>query len=152
MKTIREFADEIGVSRQAVYKKIKEVGLDGKLTKSDNRLTISLQQENLLKSAFNIQTEDDYVNQVDSSVNQSDNQFTDVLLEQLRTKDEQIRILQKALSDAQKNLDQEQTLHLSTQKKLNQFLMIEEKKEEPKEKENIEVEQSQTKSFWKFWK
>jgi hypothetical protein len=56
MKTIKQIADEIGVSKQAVYKKIKKeplsTDLPGLSTKTDNGLLIGLQGETLIKSVF----------------------------------------------------------------------------------------------------
>lgn len=146
MKSIREFADEIGVSRQSVYKKIKELGLSTMLTKVDNRLTLSLQQEQLLVSAYKLVLEDEVVNQYDNTVNHVDSKLTDYLLDQIKIKDEQISQLQRLL-------DQEQQLHQSTHKKLDNYLMIEANLERniERKKESTPEEKSLRKPFWKFW-
>lgn len=56
MKTIRQIADEMGVSKQAVFKKIKReplsTGLRGLTSTVDGRLMVSVDGENLIKSAF----------------------------------------------------------------------------------------------------
>lgn len=56
MKTIREIADEIGVSKQAVFKKIKReplsTSLQGLTSTVDGRLTVSVDGEKLIKQAF----------------------------------------------------------------------------------------------------
>ena len=56
MKTIREIADEIGVSKQAVFKKIKReplsTSLRGLTSTVDGRLMVSVDGETLVKSAF----------------------------------------------------------------------------------------------------
>ena len=56
MKTIREIADEIGVSKQAVFKKIKReplsTSLRGLTSTVDGRLTVSVDGEKLIKQAF----------------------------------------------------------------------------------------------------
>jgi hypothetical protein len=56
MKTIRQIADEIGVSKQAVFKKIKReplsTSLQGLTATVDGRLTVSVDGEKLIKQAF----------------------------------------------------------------------------------------------------
>ena len=56
MKTIRQIADEIGVSKQAVFKKIKReplsTSLQGLMETVDGRLTVSVDGEKLIKQAF----------------------------------------------------------------------------------------------------
>ena len=60
MKTIREIADEIGVSKQAVFKKIKReplsTSLRGLTSTVDGRLTVSVDGEKLIKQAFSAGT------------------------------------------------------------------------------------------------
>jgi len=57
MKTIAELAGEIGVSKQAVYDKIKKEPLSSALinltVKIDGTLNYDIDGENLIKSAFN---------------------------------------------------------------------------------------------------
>ncbi len=57
MKTIRQIADEIGVSKQAVFKKIKQEPLSTSLqrfisTAVDGRLMVEVDGEKLIKQAF----------------------------------------------------------------------------------------------------
>ena len=56
MKTIRQIADELGVSKQAVFKKIKNeplsTSLQGLMGMVDGRLTVSVDGEKLIKQAF----------------------------------------------------------------------------------------------------
>lgn len=51
-KTIKQLADEIGVSKQAIFKKIDNLGLRSELTKINNQFTVNKKQENLIKKAF----------------------------------------------------------------------------------------------------
>jgi len=57
MKTIKQIADDIGVSKQAIYDKIKKEPLSSSLKeftlKLDNTLHYKLDGINLIKSAFN---------------------------------------------------------------------------------------------------
>jgi len=56
MKTIRQIADEIGVSKQAVFKKIKReplsTSLQGLTAMVDGRLMVEVDGEKLIKQAF----------------------------------------------------------------------------------------------------
>ena len=56
MKTIRQIADEIGVSKQAVFKKIKReplsTSLQGLTATVDGRLMVEVDGEKLIKHAF----------------------------------------------------------------------------------------------------
>lgn len=55
-KTIKQIAEEIGVSKQAVFKKIKRqplsTSLQGLTSTVDGRLTVSVDGERLIKQAF----------------------------------------------------------------------------------------------------
>lgn len=126
MKTIKQIADELGVSKTAVRKKIENLGLRSGLQKNGNQFAIDENQERLIKSAFseseaetNSQTETETVSTLVS-----------MLQRELDAKNEQIAHLQKLL-------DQEQQLRMVTEQKL---LQIEDKQEE------------QPKKRWKFWK
>lgn len=52
MKTVKELADELGVSKTAVMKKIDNLGLREKLAKNGNRLAIREPEEKLIIEAF----------------------------------------------------------------------------------------------------
>lgn len=52
MKTIKQIADEIGVSKQAVRNQIANLGLQSKLQVNGNTFAIDFAQENLIKQAF----------------------------------------------------------------------------------------------------
>lgn len=55
-KTIKEIAEEIGVSKQAIFKKMKReplsTSLQGLTSTVDGRLTVSVDGEKLIKQAF----------------------------------------------------------------------------------------------------
>ena len=80
IKTIREIADEIGVSKQAVFKKINRPPLSTELmgltSTVDGRLMVSVDGEKLIKQAFGVRDEEcgrqsstDIVNHQSSTVN-----------------------------------------------------------------------------------
>ena len=52
MKTIKQIADELGVSKTAVRKKIENLGLRSSLRKNGNQFLIDEVQESLIKQGF----------------------------------------------------------------------------------------------------
>ena len=51
-KTIKQIADELGVSKTAVRKKIENLGLQSSLRKNGNQFAIEKEQEEIIKSTF----------------------------------------------------------------------------------------------------
>lgn len=145
MKTVRQLADEIGVSKQAVWKKIKKEPLSTDLqeftTTSGRTVYVNEQGEMLVKTAFmqifDVQTVDE-VDAVDvNQDNQNDNERQRVddmflllqgelesknrLIEsqsrQLENKDKQIGELTAALENTTASLHAAQALHAGTMHK-----------------------------------
>lgn len=130
--TLREIADEIGVSKQAVFKKIKReplsTSLQGLTSTVDGRLTVSVDGEKLIKQAFSAGTPSTNHQPVDGVVDgQVDGiiavlQATiDTLQGQLEVKDRQIEQqtqtitrLSDALVAAQQTAAAAQALHAGT--------------------------------------
>lgn len=123
-KTIKEIADELGVSKTAVSKQIANLGLRSSLRKNGNQFAIENQQEKLIKMAFrkNKQRERTGENLVSDEQSQTKSQTTnanqsqtenhevcdlvcvlqttvDTLQEQLSVKDQQIRELNARLAE-----------------------------------------------------
>ena len=123
-KTIKEIADELGVSKTAVSKQIANLGLRSSLRKNGNQFAIENQQEKLIKMAFrkNKQRERVGENLVSDEQSQTKSQTTnanqsqtenhevcdlvcvlqttvDTLQEQLSVKDQQIRELNARLAE-----------------------------------------------------
>lgn len=133
-KTIKEIADELGVSKTAVSKQIANLGLRSSLRKNGNQFAIENQQEKLIKMAFqkNRQQERVAENAVSDEQSQTENhevcdlvcvlQTTiDTLQAQLAVKDEQIQELHARLAEcsaallaAQETARAAQTLHAGT--------------------------------------
>ena len=63
MKTIRQIADEIGVSKTAVNKQIANLGLRSGLRKNGNQFAIDEHQEALIKEAFSEKSQTEIENQ-----------------------------------------------------------------------------------------
>lgn len=132
MKTIKQIADELGVSKTAVRKKIENLGLRSGLQKNGNQFAIDENQEKLIKTAFS-GSESETRTQTDSQTEtETVSALVSMLQRELDAKNEQIAHLQKLL-------DQEQQLRMVTEQKL---LQIEDKQEQ----------EEQPKKRWKFWK
>lgn len=143
MKTIRQIAEELGVSKQAVFKKMKReplsTGLRGLTSTVDGRLMVSVDGENLIKSAFlplEPSTDrqpvdglvDSLVDAPSTMVDGSVDGLIDVLQstidtlqgqlevkdKQLEAKDRQIEQLTSALVAAQQTAAAAQALHAGT--------------------------------------
>jgi predicted ArsR family transcriptional regulator len=132
MKTIKQIADELGVSKTAVRKKIENLGLRSGLQKNGNQFAIDENQEKLIKSAFSeskVETKTETNSQTETETVST---LVSMLQRELDAKNEQIAHLQKLL-------DQEQQLRMVTEQKL---LQIEDK----------QVQEEQPKKRWRFWK
>lgn len=150
MKTIKQIADELGVSKTAVRKKIENLGLQSGLQKNGNQFAITEEQENLIKSAFlgkedvetetKSQTETETKSQTETKTkSQTETETVSALVSmlqrELEIKNEQIRELNARLAESQKLLDQQQHLNaVSVSQNQNKVLELEAKTEEPKER------------------
>ena len=130
MKTIKQIADELGVSKTAVRKKIENLGLRSGLQKNGNQFAIDENQERLIKSAFSESEAETRTETNSQTETETVSTLVSMLQRELDAKNEQIAHLQKLL-------DQEQQLRMVTEQKL---LQIEDKQEE------------QPKKRWKFWR
>lgn len=132
MKTIKQIADELGVSKTAVRKKIENLGLRSSLQKNGNQFAIDENQERLIKSAFSESEAETRTETNSQTETETVSTLVSMLQRELDAKNEQIAHLQKLL-------DQEQQLRMVTEQKL---LQIEDKQEQ----------EEQPKKRWKFWK
>lgn len=131
MKTIKQIADELGVSKTAVRKKIENLGLRSGLQKNGNQFAIDENQEKLIKSAFSESEAETETETSSRTKTETVSTLVSMLQKELDAKNEQIAHLQKLL-------DQEQQLRMVTEQKL---LLIEEKQEQ----------EEPPKKWWKFW-
>ena len=104
MKSIKQIAEEIGVSKTAVNKKIDQLKIRNRLSKIGNKWLIDETIENTIKNAFIDNTKTETNSETVSDI-------VSVLKEQLLIKDKQIEQLQTLL-------DQEQKLRMVTEQKL----------------------------------
>ena len=135
MKTIRQIADEIGVSKTAVNKQIANLGLRSGLRKNGNQFAIDEHQEALIKQAFSEKSQTEIENQSQTKTQtktQTENHEVgdlvcvlratiDTLQGQLEVKDRQIEQQAKtitrltdALTAAQQTVQAAQALHAGT--------------------------------------
>lgn len=146
MKTIRQIADEIGVSKTAVNKQIANLGLRSGLRKNGNQFAIDEHQEALIKQAFSekSQTENHEVSDLVCVLQAT----IDTLQGQLEVKDRQIEQqaqtitrLTDALAAAQQTAVAAQALHAGT---IQQQLVAGEGEELQQERETVP-----RRSWWK---
>lgn len=135
-KTIKEIAEELGVSKQAVFKKIKKEPLSTSLQQFistvDGVVYISVDGAKLVAEAFNKDSPSTVVDNQPSTNHQlvydqliatlQENQ--ELLRKEIEEKNKQIQQLQKLLEQQQLLLDQQQHLNLLDK---NKILQIEEK-------------------------
>ena len=131
MKTIRQIADEIGVSKTAVNKQIANLGLRSGLRKNGNQFAIDEHQEALIKQAFSEKSQTEIENQTQTKSQTENHEVSDLvcvlqatidtLQGQLEVKDRQIEQqaqtitrLTDALAAAQQTAAVAQALHAGT--------------------------------------
>lgn len=132
MKTIKELAEEIGVSKVAVIKKVERLNIKNKLVHDGNRLLVPEELEKTIKIAFNKYDTD---NPKKTDDKQTDN-ITETLITMLKTELEEKN---KQIERLQSIITQEQTLRMISEQKV---IALEQKEKE--ENENQEVKQG----FW----
>lgn len=131
MKTIRQIADEIGVSKTAVNKQIANLGLRSGLRKNGNQFAIDEHQETLIKQAFSEKSQTEIENQSQTKTQTENHEVGDLvcvlqatidtLQGQLEVKDRQIAKLTEALVAAQQTAAAAQALHAGTMKQGKQI-------------------------------
>ena len=151
MKTIRQIADEIGVSKTAVNKQIANLGLRSGLRKNGNQFAIDEHQEALIKQAFSEKSQTEIENQSQTKTQTENHEVGDLvcvlqatidtLQGQLEVKDRQIAKLTEALVAAQQTAAAAQALHAGT---IQQQLVAGEGEELQQERETVP-----RRSWWK---
>ena len=157
-KTIKEIADELGVSKTAVRKKIANLGLQSGLRKNGNQFAIDEHQEALIKQAFSEKSQTEIENQSQTKTQTENHEVGDLvcvlqatidtLQGQLEVKDRQIEQqaqtitrLTDALAAAQQTAVAAQALHAGT---IQQQLVAGEGEELQQERETVP-----RRSWWK---
>ena len=126
-KTIKEIAEELGVSKQAVFKKIKQVPLSTEIEKFistvDGKKLVSVDGENLIKQAFqrkqktanvNVDAKDDGKDGIPFTSQERENTLVatfqtaiDALASQLEAKDQQLAAKDRQLEEKDKQLERQ---------------------------------------------
>ncbi|MGM0183529.1 DNA-binding protein [Enterococcus sp. AZ102] len=161
-KTVKELADEIGVSKTAIYKKVNENQRKLWFSKIGNRFVISEEGQKVIKSKFEtknkkrkLQTDNQELITENLRTQTNNHQVYDLneqLLKQIDSQALQIEDLKKTKTEQFKQidhlhnlLDQQQQLQLNTQK------LLEEKVQLLETKEN-EIQELKEKKWYQFWK
>ena len=174
-KTVKEIAEEIGVSKQAVFKKMKReplsTSLQGLTTTVDGRLMVSVDGEKLIKQAFSrcepSTTDNQLMEEIDGlSTKKKENKsevagqncFYEILKMELQAKNEQIAALQAELSkERQHSREQaERIVMLADQAQQLQLVQMRDSPEslppitsESLNERKVSLEQKKEKNFWK---
>jgi len=122
-KTIKELAEEIGVSKTAISKKVTEKQKKTWFAKIGNQFVINEEGQKAIKSMFGPVENNQSQTESQTSLRNNANQVgdSDFYQKQLLAKDNQIDMLQKLLKDQQNLLDQQQRLTLQTNKQIEQL-------------------------------
>jgi len=164
-KTIKQLADEIGVSKTAINKKINENFKRKHFKKIGNKFLIDSDGQNSIKDMFFINKDEKRKPEVcenESIENQKGVEVSDlvfVLKERLSISDQQNIIKDQQIEKLQKLLDQQQILTLQANKKIEE-LELKSNEGESQKKENQEMKKedspieknvrgtSDKKNFW----
>lgn len=153
-KTIRQLAEEIGVSKTAIRNKMTDE-VKSKFSKTVSGIIyIDKDGENIIKHSFNNKTENqNFAESCGNNFSDSFYEISDVisiLKLQLEVKDQQIEHMQNiinqltsTLDSTTKALNNSQTLHAGT---LQQNLLLDQSLEDPNE--NIILNKPKRKKFW----
>lgn len=118
--TVVSLADNLQVAKQTVFYNAKKMGIN--TVKIDNVSYVTIEQSNAIAERINSnkqnrKTSSKYDDKTNVSRDNNMN-ITDVLLEQLRMKDEQIKQLNNTLDEQQRLLSQQQSLQLQSNDKI----------------------------------
>jgi predicted transcriptional regulator len=113
MKTIRQIADEIGVTPQAVRDKIKKLNLQSSLQRKNKSFAIDTTSEAAIKQAFQENTANTFAKTLQSENTHTD-RLIDMLQAELNIKNRQRDELNARLAEAHSIINSEQLLHGGT--------------------------------------
>jgi|SRR5699024_6098774 len=139
-KTVKILAEELNVTPQYIQKIIKSLPETNKPTLEKHKYIIDKKAEKLIikkmSGSQKQQTNQHKANQKDELVSSLKDQIS-YLKQQIDIKDNQINELQKQNFQSQKLVDQEQQLHLTDQKRIDQL-------EQPKSEQSTEIHDDHT--------
>lgn len=119
LKTIRELADELGVSKQRIQQIIAKLSPSETPNKDGNRYVLNARDVKNIKRFMGFENEN-------SSTSESANRFVDYdvyldVINSIKEKDEQIKSLLEVQKQTQNLLDQQQRLALQDKKLLEEY-------------------------------
>lgn len=119
--TVVALADKLQVAKQTIFYNAKRLNLE--LTKHDNVSYVTLEQAEQITQRINSNKSSKRDNNTSHSRDNDDpmtqsNDMLNILLEQLRVKDEQIKQLNNTLDEQQRLLSQQQSLQLQSNEKI----------------------------------
>ncbi len=126
LKTIKELAEELGFIKQTIQYHVKFLPTKNRLKNSSGAIVLTLEEQRFIKNRL---TKNRPNNDQKSTKEPTENRpkkdkeisINNVLLEQLKTKDEQIKSLVEAQKQTQNLLDQQQRLALQDKKLLEEY-------------------------------
>lgn len=153
-KTIKELADEFGVSKQAVRKKLDanfRTNYVQTVTRNGVQTLVVINPGYLLlKQHFNGgNSKQENSNFFTSNTENNNINTIDLLKQQLSIKDNQIKEKDEQLKSMQKLLDQSQQLQLVTEKKIEKFESI--TNEKSSTDLNTTAKHQRKHKWWQFW-
>lgn len=147
-KTIKQLANEIGVSKQAVWQKIKRnssTDLHQLMIKKGNTVYVQTKGQDIIKSMF-----DEDKNSERKQVDDKENVNVDNKVDEINFLRELVNDLQTEKKELYKLLDQQQILTLQANKKIEELeLKNDEVENDGETEEKVEKEaQKEKKSFF----
>jgi len=139
-KTIKELADELGISKHIVKYQVDKLS-SNLILKRNNRLYVSLEGQIKVKNVLNVSSNNSNKNEESFDEIEENADFkvfiNEELFDEITQKNEQIKELHELLASQQKLLDQQQQLTLQSNKQIeklqNQLALLAPKMENEEE-------------------
>jgi len=139
-KTIKELADELGISKHIVKYQVDKLS-SNLILKRNNRLYVSLEGQIKVKNVLNVSSNNSNKNEESFGEIEENADFkvfiNEELFDEITQKNEQIKELHELLASQQKLLDQQQQLTLQSNKQIeklqNQLALLAPKMEKEEE-------------------
>lgn len=144
-KTVKELADDLGVSRQYIQKVISNLPATKKPTKLQHRYIIDNQAEAYIKALI-LKTDNKETNKATNSSSMANQKYEVALKEQIRLLKAQLDKKDDQLEKMQKLLDQSQQLQLMTEQKLKLLATPEDKRENDSSSKEEPIHEEATKT------
>lgn len=151
--TVKQLAEELGITKQAVHKRINQLPAKLKPKKVSGVYRINIDTATYIRnSVYQLDNQSDNQSTIKKKANMSNDSLTAIIEEfkiekkkiydQIDKKDEQIINLQKLLAQ-----QQQLTLQSNNEKNMKQLQL-----EEVQERNNkLQSKDENTKKWWKFW-